>query len=240
MKTPLSAVGLYSIVAILVAVGSMVLLVLFLFPFTERFGIDQGREYGGLYSVFANIGLLAIFGIQHSMMAREKFKSRLPPEMERSTYVMASGLAILVILLFWSPLPEVIWMVRDESFILVTYSVAFCGGLLSAWAVICLDPLSLFGLRQAGVLPPAKDEFRVGTLHSIIRHPIYTGMLLLFWATPDMSLGHLVFSIGMTIYIRIGIHFEERALISRFGEEYLRYRERVPMLFPWLPVNRYI
>ena len=177
--------------------------------------------------------LLILFGLQHSVMARENWKKNIPTSIERTTYVLFSGLALLLLTCLWQPIPIPIWTITHPIEVFVMYAIGLLGLILSVGSILAIDPFSLIGLRQSGILPQKTETFQLGHLHSTIRHPLYTGMIILFWSTPTMNVGHLMFAMGMTIYIRIGIHFEEKTLCKQFGEQYRTYQNEVPMLFPF-------
>ena len=204
--------------------------------------IDSGAPVELIEAVAVNLLLLGVFGVQHSVMARPAFKrwwTRFVPEpIERSSYVLAASAALALLLWQWRPIAEpLVWNVEDRAAAIAVYAVFGLG-----WAVLFLSSFlinhfELFGLSQiyyrlVGRTPKAQ-AFRTPLLYRHVRHPLYLGFIIGSWATPKMSLGHLLFAVGMTGYILIGIYFEERDLVSQFGERYLRYRERVSMLLPW-------
>jgi protein-S-isoprenylcysteine O-methyltransferase Ste14 len=187
-----------------------------------------------------DLGLIVLFGLQHSVMARPRFKRWLtrvvPPHLERAVYVLATCLVLLLLMLFWQPLPGTIWRSDDSLLALLLWALYGAGWLLLVAATWMLDHFELFGLSQAwrhwrGTPAPA-DDFRMVYAYRYVRHPIYTGWLIIFWATPQMSAGHLLFAIGMSAYILVGILCEERDLIAAFGDRYRDYRARVPALIP--------
>jgi methanethiol S-methyltransferase len=202
--------------------------------------IDSGTPAPLAEALALDIGLLALFALQHSLMARRWFKDTwtrvVPRAAERSTYVLAASVVLAALLWQWRPLAEpVIWRVQSPLGVAMLWLV-FCLG----WGVLLLSTFlinhfELFGLRQAfaGADAPAA-RFRTPFLYRYVRHPIYLGFVLGFWAAPVMTAGHLLFAAGATGYIVLGIAFEERDLIAQFGDEYRRYRERVGMLLPRL------
>jgi methanethiol S-methyltransferase len=184
-----------------------------------------------------DLALVFLFGFQHSFMARPLFKKWLsvfvPVELERSTYVAASGLALFVVIWFWSPFSPVLWKLEglpSDSL----KAIQLCGWSVSIAAVLALDPFELMGFRQLGFIAHKPQSFQQSWLHRRVRHPIYTGLLLAFFSSSQMTADQLLFALAMGLYVRIGIHYEEKALLERFGEEYYNYRKRVPMLFPKL------
>lgn len=187
-----------------------------------------------------DLGLIALFGLQHSVMARSGFKRWLtafvPPHLERALYVLATCPVLLAVMVFWQPLPGMVWRSDDSTITLLLWALYGAGWLLLVAATWMIDHFELFGLAQAwrhwrGKAAPV-DGFRMVYAYRYMRHPIYTGWLITFWATPQMSASHLLFAIGMSAYILVGILCEERDLIAAFGDRYRDYRARVPALIP--------
>ena len=203
--------------------------------------IDSGAPAGLIEAVVVNLMLLGVFAVQHSVMARPAFKRwwiRFVPEpIERSSYVLAASAALVLIVWQWRPIAEpLVWNVEDRVASMAIQLIFFLGWAVLLISSFLINHFELFGLSQVyhrlvGRTPKAQ-EFRTPLLYRHVRHPLYLGFILGSWATPKMSLGHLLFAVGMTGYILIGIYFEERDLVSQFGDRYLRYRERVGMLLP--------
>ena len=203
-------------------------------------GIDSGAATSAALAVTINLALILLFGLQHSIMARPGFKAALtrlwPAAIERSLYVALTSVALCLLYVFWRPLPGAVWSVDSESLRLLLHIVSALGWAIVLISTFLINHFELFGLRQiwadmrGAEIPEA--SFRNPLFYKLVRHPIYTGFLLAFWATPDMSQGRLLFALGMTVYILIGIRYEEKDLIESLGAEYSEYRQRVGMLVP--------
>jgi protein-S-isoprenylcysteine O-methyltransferase Ste14 len=203
--------------------------------------IDTGAAGPLVESLIVNTLLLGLFAVQHSVMARQGFKrwwTRIvPPSVERSTFVLLSSLALLLLYWQWRPMPEPIWTVHNAALATALDATSWFGwGLLFA-STFMLSHFELFGLSQVfarlfGRNLPA-PQFHAPLLYRLVRHPIYLSFLLAFWATPLMTAGHLLFAVATTGYILIGIQLEERDLVGMFGDQYRRYRQQVAMLIPW-------
>ena len=230
------SIVLYNIVAILLVIFSVLALIIFLtnlYPFLQ---IDAVMKTSMGQALCVDTLLILLFGLQHSLMARSSFKlwmkRYIPAEAERSTYIMMSALCLVFLMVCWHPIPILLWSFDSIFVQSMMYALFAVGCLLCAWAVWAIDLFELIGTRQTGVLSQRNDELKQGWLHQRIRHPIYSGLLLIFWSTAHMSIGHLVFAGLMSVYIRIGIYFEEKDLVDKFGDAYIRYQEQVPMLIP--------
>jgi protein-S-isoprenylcysteine O-methyltransferase Ste14 len=203
--------------------------------------VDSGAAVGLAEALGVNLLLLGVFALQHSIMARRSFKrwwtSIVPPAVERSTYVLAATLALALLLWQWRPIPEpVIWRVDNAVGIQLLWIVFWLGWAVLLLATFLINHFELFGLQQVFARLTGREipeaEFRTPFLYRYVRHPIYLGFLLSFWAAPVMTAGHLFFAIGVTGYILVGIWFEERDLVAQFGDRYRQYRSQVGMLFP--------
>ena len=203
--------------------------------------IDVGASAGVGEAIVVDLLLLGLFAVQHSVMARRSFKrwwARIVPHsVERSAYVLASSLVLALLLWQWRPIPEpVVWRIDGAVASALVWSVFWLGWAVMLLSTFLIDHFELFGLRQVfarltGRTVPA-TEFRTPLLYRYVRHPLYLGLLLAFWSTPAMTAGHLLFALGTTGYILVGIGFEERDLVAQFGERYRRYRREVGMLVP--------
>lgn len=204
--------------------------------------IDTGKQSPLPTAVIIDAALLSIFALQHSIMARQGFKRQwtriVSWYVERTTYVVAATAALALLLWQWRPIPATVWDLRGTAFG-STLSVTFWIG----WGVLLLSTFlinhfELFGLQQVWGyfrgLEFQRPAFRSPSLYRMVRHPIYLGFVIAFWSAPLMTVGHLLFSVATTGYILVGIFFEERDLISHYGDVYREYRSRVPMLIPFL------
>ncbi len=202
--------------------------------------IDGPQTFSLVQAIAIDLGLVLLFGVQHSVMARQRFKRLwvrwIPESIERSTYVVCSSLALAACFYFWRPIAGALWEVPPP------WSGVLWGGYALGWLVLMLSSFmishaELFGLKQAWLAlcrrPMQAQPFRIRWLYKLVRHPIMLGFLMTFWLTPVMSLGHLVFSMGMTAYILIGLYFEEKDLVAAIGDDYLAYQAQVPKLLPW-------
>jgi protein-S-isoprenylcysteine O-methyltransferase Ste14 len=202
--------------------------------------IDSGQPGALPPSLIIDALLLGVFAIQHSVMARPAFKRWwtrfVPHSVERTTYVLLASLALLLLYWQWRPITDAIWSVSNPTGALILQTVSWLGWVIVLVSTFLINHFELFGLRQvyARLRGHALPEpvFRTPLFYKAVRHPIYLGFLLAFWATPVMSAGHLLFAIATTGYILIGIWLEERDLIALFGDQYRRYRTQVSMLIP--------
>lgn len=203
--------------------------------------IDSPRTGDFVSSLVVDIALLLVFALQHSVMARRGFKqwltSFLPEPAERSTYVLASSLALIALFAFWRPLGGIVWSVQQPTAVIVLYALCAFGWLLVLISTFLINHFDLFGLRQIWLYLIGTEYrpigFRTPGPYRLVRHPLYVGWLFAFWATPTMSAAHLLFAIATTGYILIAIRLEERDLIANLGNAYRDYRRRVPMLIPF-------
>lgn len=239
------AVLLYSVCAYTVFLGVFLYLIAFVANVAVPRSIDVGPAASPAAAVLGNLALIALFGLQHSVMARPGFKRWftrfVPPAMERSTYVLLASLVLVLLFWLWRPLPATLW--RAEG----TLGTMLLAASALGWGIVLLSTFlinhfDLFGLRQAWLhfvaRPVTPLPFRTTLLYRLVRHPIMLGFLIAFWFTPHMTAGHLLFAAGMTAYILIGVRHEERDLVEALGEPYVAYRRETPAFIPGLPGAR--
>jgi len=232
---------IYGIASYLVFLCSIIYAVFFIGNYLVPKSIDVGPESGLAQSILIDIVLLGMFALQHSIMARPAFRRWwtriIPASCERSTYVLISSLLLILIFWQWRPIVTTIWVVEGWPAAMLTV-ISWIGWLTALTSTYMIDHFELFGLRQvfdalrgaaARVLP-----FKTPLLYRLVRHPLMLGFLLVFWATPHMTAGHLLFAVMTTGYILVGVRLEERDLVAQFGVSYEQYRRRVPMLVPRL------
>lgn len=218
---------------------------LWLIGFSGNLLVPKSIDVGGAGAAWPealalDLMLLLLFGLQHSVMARRSFKAWwtrvVPPIVERSTYVVASSLVLALAMACWTPIAApVAWRVEGPFAVLLWIGFGL-GWAITAISTFLLDHFELFGLRQSFSALTGRElpavEFRTPLLYRHVRHPLYLGFLTTFWSVPVMTAGHLVFSLGMSAYVLVGIAFEERDLVHLFGERYRAYRRQVGMLLP--------
>ena len=194
----------------------------------------------GAAALVVDVALIALFGVQHSVMARQAFKRGwtriVPPPIERSVYVLLASVTLMVMFLFWQPIQSTVWTVSNPVVSDALGLLFWLGWGMVLISTFLINHFELFGLQQAWLYtrgrqaePPA---FRTPLFYKWVRHPLYAGFFLAFWATPTMTAGHLLLAAGMSAYMLIAIRYEERDLIEIFGEAYVGYRRRVGILFP--------
>ncbi len=213
--------------------------------FIGNFGVPRtldGASTGGFWpSLAIDLALLGAFALQHSLMARPFFKRWLtrfvPVAAERSTYVLASSVALIALFAWWQPLGGEVWTVTDPALRGALWGGFAFGWLLVLVATFLINHFDLFGLRQVWLQllgrPYTHLPFRTPWLYRYVRHPLYVGWFFAFWCTPTMTASHLLFAIMASAYILVGIQFEERDLVDHLGQPYRQYRDQVPMLVPF-------
>jgi methanethiol S-methyltransferase len=230
----------YGGISYLIFLGTFLYAIGFVGNFAVATSLD-GPAAGSLWQAFAiNLGLLSAFAVQHSVMARPQFKrwwtKIIPEPAERSTYVLFSSLALIALFAFWQPMGGVIWEVSNPAVQAVLYVLFGLGWALVLVSTFLINHFDLFGLRQVWLSfrgkPYTHLKFGTPWLYRYVRHPLYVGWFLAFWATPFMTAAHLLFAIVTAAYILVAIRLEERDLIAHHGADYENYRKRVPMLIP--------
>ncbi|AUP77634.1 methyltransferase family protein [Flavivirga eckloniae] len=237
----------YSIIAYIIGFASLLLWIVSVSHLVPEISIDQPQRMAFFPALLKNLSLVALFGLQHSIMARKSFKSFLtkyiPRPIERSTFVLISGLLLILLVNQWEPMGGLVWEVTSGSVLFYVIYVLFFTG----WAILfissfLINHFDLFGLRQTYLelqnKPYTKLKFKVFSFYKHVRHPLYFGGILGLWATPTMTMTHLIFAIALTSYFVIGTLFEERDLKKEFGELYKSYQAKTPMLIPFIKRNK--
>jgi protein-S-isoprenylcysteine O-methyltransferase Ste14 len=233
----------YGCFAYLVFLGTFLYAVAFVGGFAVPTRLDGAPNGPWALSLAIDAGLLTVFAVQHSVMARRWFKEwwtqLIPWTIERSTYVLAASLALMLLFWQWRPLGGAVWSVENSAGRAVLWALFGAGWTLVLVTTFLINHFDLFGLRQVWLpligRPYSKLAFRTPGPYRLVRHPLYLGFLLAFWMTPTMTLAHLVFAIATTAYILLAIQFEERDLVTEHGATYEAYRRQVPMIVPGRP-----
>ncbi len=202
--------------------------------------IDSGDSGNPLTALLINLGLILLFAVQHSFMARDGFKQALkkllPAAAERSTYVLLSGAVTWLICLCWQPFAGTVWNIENEILQVVLVALQLLGWATAVASTFAINHFDLMGLQQVYLnytrRPEPSPRFAERFMYRVVRHPIQLGILVGMWSTPWMSLTHLLLSASMTCYILVGLYFEERDLVAALGDDYRQYRRRVPKLIP--------
>lgn len=234
------AVFAYGVVSYAVFFATFLYACGFIGNFLVPQAIDGEPRTSLAVALVTNVLLLGLFAAQHSIMARPRFKRwwmrLIPPAAERSTYVLFSSLALILLFALWQPMGGVIWHVQHPFGEALLYAFFAFGWLLVLFSTFLINHFDLFGLRQVWIFLRGRTythlQFMTPGPYRVVRHPLYLGWLLAFWATPTMTASHMVFAVLTTAYILIAIQLEERNLVEHHGDEYLAYRRKVPMILP--------
>ena len=234
-------VFVYGVIAYVIFLGSFLYAIGFVGNWIVPKSIDSGDEVSFAASLLVNLLLLSLFAGQHSGMARPAFKQWwtkiIPQPVERSTYVLLTSLLLFLLFWQWRPLPQVVWSVNNAVGAVVLQSTFCLGWMVVLTATFMIDHFDLFGLKQTYCYLSNKTQasapFRTPLLYRYVRHPIMLGFVIAFWATPTMTVGHLLFAAVTTAYILIAIQLEERDLVNVHGDDYRGYQQRTSMLLPW-------
>ena len=232
---------LFAIVAYAIFFATFLYLIVFVGDFSfAALTVDVGPESPAAIAVLIDVALIALFGLQHSVMARPAFKAKwtkvVPPQAERSVYVLAASIALMILFLGWRPIDTVVWAVTNPILAQSIWLLFWAGWATVLISTFLINHFELFGLQQAWFhvrgREAAKPEFRTPMFYKYVRHPLYLGFFLAFWATPEMTAGHLLLAAGVSVYMLIAIRYEERDLTDLFGDDYRNYRHGVGMLLP--------
>jgi len=232
---------LYGLIAYTVFLTSFLYAVGFVSGLVVPKTIDSGVPAPFVTALLVDLVLLSIFALQHSIMARQGFKrwwTRIVPEaVERSTYVLFASLSLALLCWQWESMPAVVWQIGNQQIATAVIVLSFVGWFIVLTSTFLINHFELFGLQQVtnnlADRPMAPVRFRTPLYYKFVRHPIYLGFIIAFWAAPVMSVGHLLFAAATTAYIFIGIALEERDLVAIFGDQYRHYRKEVAMIIPW-------
>ncbi len=230
----------YGLFAYALFLGTYLYAIGFIGNFAVPTRLDSSAQGPLGWALLINLLLLALFAVQHSVMARPGFKALwtriVPKPVERSTYVLFSSLALILMFALWQPMGVVIWNVENPAVRGLLYGLLAAGFIIVLVATFLINHFDLFGMRQVWLYLRGREytplQFKTPLFYKYVRHPLYVGWLLAFWAAPTMTVAHLVFAVMTTAYILVAIQLEERDLITLHGEHYVRYRREVPMLIP--------
>ena len=236
---------LYGVFAYILFLGTILYAIGFVSNLVVPKTLETGTAGPLAEALIVNLVVMSIFALQHSVMARKPFKQWwtqfVPKAVERSTYVLLSNLALILLMWQWRPMPAVVWHIGDPQIAMAVTGVSLVGWVIVFTSTFLINHFELFGLHQvttdlAGRTIPA-PRFRTPLYYKFVRHPLYLGFIIAFWAAATMTTGHLLFAAVTTAYIFVGILLEERDLVELFGDDYRHYKDRVSMLVPWRKSN---
>lgn len=240
-----SVILIYGVIAYASFMGVIIYAIGFIGNFGLNNTLDSIPNKPLVQALLINLGLLTLFAVQHSGMARKGFKNWIrqfiPAAAERSTFVMISNIALLVLMLYWEPIGGVLWQVESQLATTVIISFYMLGWALVFLSSFLINHFNLFGLQQVWyhfkgkTIEPAR--FTTPSLYRMVRHPLYLGFIILMWSATTMTVAHLLFAVMCTLYILVGIQFEEQDLKEELGDEYVAYQAQVPMIVPSRPVK---
>lgn len=236
---------LYGVIAYFLFLGAILYAIGFVGNLVVQKTIDGTPGVSLVQAILINASLLLLFALQHSIMARPAFKrwwTRFVPEpIERSTFVLMASLCLLVMMWKWQPMGGIVWSVQNKVGIVILTGLFFLGWAIVFISTFLINHFDLFGLRQVWVYFRGKKyeplAFRIPIFYRFVRHPLYLGFLIAFWSTPVMTVAHLFFAAITTGYILTAIRFEEKDLITHYGEKYLNYKKWVPKIIPFAKKN---
>jgi methanethiol S-methyltransferase len=232
---------LFAIVCYAIFFATFLYLIVFVGDFSlSARTVDVGPEAPPVVAVVFDVALISLFGLQHSLMARPAFKAKwtrvVPPALERSVYVLAASIALIILFIGWRPIGAIVWNVGNPVFHDLIWAAFWIGWATVLVSTFLINHFELFGLQQAWFnmrgRKATKPELREPFFYRWVAHPLYSGFFLAFWAAPEMTAGHLLLAIGVSAYMLIAIRYEERDLTNLFGDDYRRYRSGVGMLTP--------
>ncbi|MEM9529320.1 MAG: methanethiol S-methyltransferase [Pseudomonadota bacterium] len=241
-----TSILIYGVVSYLIFFASFLYAIGFIGNFGVPVTIDADPSRPMVEALMIDLGLLALFALQHSGMARRGFKEQwtkiVPPAAERSTYVLFSSIALIAIMALWQPIGGLCWDVQNEIGRIALLSLYLFGWALVLVSTFLINHFDLFGLAQVWAFFQGREyvhpKFRTPSLYRIVRHPLYVGWIIVMWAAPTMTLAHAVFALVCTVYIVAAIQFEEKDLVHYHGDQYRQYQKEVPMLIPRTPRSR--